>query len=120
MGRPLIAHPKVLSVPFCALWRKSLVRKAFRCNALNTGMIATTFHDTFSTDEALDCLEAIAKEFPNAYVGASTVLSADQSKEVIRRGARFIVSPGLDAAFVNVAKAGDVLILPCTSPAPRC
>ncbi len=48
------------------------------------------------TDAALDCLEAIAKEFPEAHVGAGTVLSADQSKEVIRRGATFIVSPGLD------------------------
>ncbi|MEP3891471.1 MAG: bifunctional 4-hydroxy-2-oxoglutarate aldolase/2-dehydro-3-deoxy-phosphogluconate aldolase [Hellea sp.] len=64
------------------------------------------------TDAALDCLEAIAKEFPKAHVGAGTVLSAEQSKEVIRRGASFIVSPGLDEASVNVAKAGDIPILP--------
>lgn len=63
------------------------------------------------TDAALDCLEAIAKEFPNTHVGAGTVLSADQSKEVIRRGASFIVSPGLDAASVDVAKAADIPIL---------
>ena len=44
------------------------------------------------TDAALDCLEAIAKEFPQAHVGAGTVLSAAQSQEVIRRGASFIVS----------------------------
>ena len=64
------------------------------------------------TDAALDCLEAIAKEFPKAHVGAGTVLSAEQSKEVIRRGASFIVSPGLDEASVNVAKAADIPILP--------
>jgi len=69
------------------------------------------------TDEALDCLEAIAKEFPHAHVGAGTVLSADQSKEVIRRGATFIVSPGLDAASVDVAKAADIPILPGISTA---
>lgn len=69
------------------------------------------------TDAALDCLEAIAKEFPNAHVGAGTVLSADQSKEVIRRGASFIVSPGLDAASVDVAKAADIPILPGISTA---
>lgn len=69
------------------------------------------------TDAALDCLEAIAKEFPKAHVGAGTVLSADQSKEVIRRGASFIVSPGLDAASVNVAKAADIPILPGISTA---
>jgi 2-dehydro-3-deoxyphosphogluconate aldolase/(4S)-4-hydroxy-2-oxoglutarate aldolase len=69
------------------------------------------------TDEALDCLEAIVKEFPHAHVGAGTVLSADQSKEVIRRGATFIVSPGLDPASVDVAKAADIPILPGISTA---
>lgn len=64
------------------------------------------------TDAALDCLEAIAKEFPQAHVGAGTVLSADQSKEVIQRGASFIVSPGLDPASVKVAKDADLPLLP--------
>jgi len=64
------------------------------------------------TDAALDCLEAIAKEFPNAHVGAGTVLSAELSQEVIQRGASFIVSPGLDEASVKVAKGADVPILP--------
>jgi len=64
------------------------------------------------TNAALDCLEAIAKEFPNAHVGAGTVLSAEQSHEVIRRGASFIVSPGLDAASVQVANAAQLPILP--------
>lgn len=64
------------------------------------------------TDAALDCLEAIAQEFPQAHVGAGTVLSADQSKEVIRRGATFIVSPGLDPASVKVAQEADIPILP--------
>jgi 2-dehydro-3-deoxyphosphogluconate aldolase/(4S)-4-hydroxy-2-oxoglutarate aldolase len=69
------------------------------------------------TDAALDCLEAIAKEFPEAHVGAGTVLSADQSKEVIRRGATFIVSPGLDPASVKVAKDANIPILPGISTA---
>jgi len=64
------------------------------------------------TDAALDCLEAIAKEFPKAHVGAGTVLSADQSQEVLRRGATFIVSPGLDEASVRVANDAGVPILP--------
>ncbi|MEP3890951.1 MAG: bifunctional 4-hydroxy-2-oxoglutarate aldolase/2-dehydro-3-deoxy-phosphogluconate aldolase [Hellea sp.] len=69
------------------------------------------------TDAALDCLEAIAKEFPEAHVGAGTVLSADQSKEVIRRGASFIVSPGLDPASVAVANEAGIPILPGISTA---
>jgi len=64
------------------------------------------------TDAALDCLEAIAKEFPKAHVGAGTVISAAQSEEVIRRGATFIVSPGLDPASVKVAQDKNIPILP--------
>lgn len=69
------------------------------------------------TDAALDCLEAIAKEFPDVHVGAGTVLNADQSKEVIRRGASFIVSPGLDPASVKVAQDAGLPILPGISTA---
>lgn len=69
------------------------------------------------TDTAMDCLEAIAKEFPQAHVGAGTVLSADQSKEAIRRGASFIVSPGLDPASVKVANDAGIPILPGISTA---
>ena len=64
------------------------------------------------TDAALDCLEAIAKEFPNAHVGAGTVLNADQCQEVIRRGATFVVSPGLDPASVELAQSQNIPILP--------
>jgi len=69
------------------------------------------------TDAALECLEAIVKEFPDAHVGAGTVLSADQAKEVIRRGASFIVSPGLDPASVDVANEAGLPILPGISTA---
>lgn len=69
------------------------------------------------TDAALECLEAIAKEFPHAHVGAGTVLSAGQAKEVIRRGATFIVSPGLDPASVEVANDAGLPILPGISTA---
>ncbi len=72
----------------------------------------TVIEVVLRTDAALDCLEAIAAEFPDAHVGAGTVLSADQCKEVIRRGAKFIVSPGLDEASVHVANDAGLPILP--------
>lgn len=64
------------------------------------------------TDKALDCLEAIAKEFPQVHVGAGTVLNGDQSQEAIRRGAGFIVSPGLDLSSIKVAHTAGIPILP--------
>jgi len=71
----------------------------------------TVIEVVLRTDAALDCLEAIVKEFPDALVGAGTVISAGQSKEVIRRGAKFIVSPGLDEASVDVANEARLPIL---------
>ena len=64
------------------------------------------------TDEALHCLDAIVAEFPDVHVGAGTVLSAEQAKEVIARGASFVVSPGLDDPSVHVAQAENIPIFP--------
>ena len=64
------------------------------------------------TDAALDCLEAIVKAFPNAHVGAGTVVTPDQAREVIRRGATFVVSPGLDAEIVQICQEANIPVLP--------
>lgn len=50
---------------------------------------------TLRTDCALAAIEAIAKAFPEAVVGAGTVLSPDDAKAAADHGARFAVSPGL-------------------------
>ncbi|WP_017931120.1 bifunctional 4-hydroxy-2-oxoglutarate aldolase/2-dehydro-3-deoxy-phosphogluconate aldolase [Robiginitomaculum antarcticum] len=64
------------------------------------------------TDAAMDCLEAIAKDCPDAITGAGTVLSLDHAKEVIKRGATFVVSPGLDEEVVKYCQSKNVPILP--------
>ena len=64
------------------------------------------------TDEAFECLEKIAKEFPDVQVGAGTVLSADHAKRTLDCGAKFIVSPGLTDGVVEVAFSNDVPVLP--------
>jgi len=45
-------------------------------------------------------------------VGAGTVNSAVQAREAISAGARFIVSPGLAPAVVEVAKAAGLPVIP--------
>lgn len=64
------------------------------------------------TDAALKCLEAILREFPDAHVGAGTVLGSDQAQDVIARGAKFIVSPGLDEPSVKIAQTHQIPIFP--------
>ena len=66
----------------------------------------------FRTDRALECLQAVAEEVPDAIAGAGTVLSATQAQAALDHGARFIVSPGLDDDVVAVAKDNNVPIYP--------
>ncbi len=64
------------------------------------------------TDAALDCLETIATEAPEIVVGAGTVLSLRQAEEAKRRGARFIVSPGLNEEIVCFCQSNEMDVFP--------
>ncbi|MGH8034366.1 MAG: bifunctional 4-hydroxy-2-oxoglutarate aldolase/2-dehydro-3-deoxy-phosphogluconate aldolase [Lysobacterales bacterium] len=64
------------------------------------------------TDAALTCLSEIAEKVPGAIVGAGTVLTAEQARVALRSGAKFIVSPGLNAEVVKVARASGVPVFP--------
>jgi len=68
----------------------------------------------FRTDRALECLQAVADEVPEMVAGAGTVLSAEQAIAALAHGARFIVSPGLDAGVIAVAREHRVPIYPGT------
>lgn len=71
---------------------------------------------TLRTSAALASIEAIAKS-GTSIVGAGTVLDAEQVRTAHAAGARFIVSPGLDAAVVATARALDLLVIPGVSTA---
>jgi len=64
------------------------------------------------TDASLECLAAIASELPDLHTGAGTVLSAAQAEACIERGARFIVSPGLDDDVVAAAESRGIPACP--------
>lgn len=64
------------------------------------------------TDTAFDCLETVTKKYPNLPVGAGTVLSAAQAEKAIAKGAKFIVSPGLNEGVVSTAKGHGLPVLP--------
>jgi 2-dehydro-3-deoxyphosphogluconate aldolase / (4S)-4-hydroxy-2-oxoglutarate aldolase len=49
---------------------------------------------TLRTPVALGCIEAIAREVPEAVVGAGTVRNASDAQAAAMAGARFVVSPG--------------------------
>lgn len=56
---------------------------------------------TFRTDAAEDSIRAIAKKFPEMFVGAGTVLTTEQADRAVDAGAKFIVSPGLNPKVVE-------------------
>ncbi|MBW3871071.1 bifunctional 4-hydroxy-2-oxoglutarate aldolase/2-dehydro-3-deoxy-phosphogluconate aldolase [Neisseria meningitidis] len=62
-----------------------------------------TLEITLRTPVGLDAIRLIAKEVPNAIVGAGTVTNPEQLKAVEDAGAVFAISPGLHE---SLAKAG--------------
>ena len=67
---------------------------------------------TLRTPVALACIEAIAKEVPEAVVGAGTVRSASDAQAAAMAGARFVVSPGYTRAVGKACHDLGVALLP--------
>jgi 2-dehydro-3-deoxyphosphogluconate aldolase / (4S)-4-hydroxy-2-oxoglutarate aldolase len=67
---------------------------------------------TFRTGVALEALAAIAREVPEAIVGAGTVLDETQLRQALDAGARFGVSPGCTAALAKAVRASGLPFLP--------
>jgi 2-dehydro-3-deoxyphosphogluconate aldolase/(4S)-4-hydroxy-2-oxoglutarate aldolase len=68
----------------------------------------------FRTDRALECLRSVADEVPDMIAGAGTVLTAEQARQAIDNGARFIVSPGLDEQIVATCQEAGIPVYPGT------
>jgi len=67
---------------------------------------------TLRTPAACDAIAAIAREVPDACVGAGTVLSAEDLARALQAGAKFIVSPGTPATLADALAACGVPALP--------
>lgn len=67
---------------------------------------------TLRTDAALDAIALIARELPQAVVGAGTVLNSDDYARAVHAGARFIVSPGLTEGLIQAARTHAAPLLP--------
>lgn len=67
---------------------------------------------TFRTECAPEALALIAKKFPDALIGAGTVINAEQCEKAIRSGAKFIVSPGLSSNVDAICKKHNITYIP--------
>lgn len=67
---------------------------------------------TLRTPQALSCIEAIARDVPEAVVGAGTVRSAADAQACAMAGARFAVSPGYTHAVGQACRDAGLALLP--------
>ena len=67
---------------------------------------------TLRTPQGLACIEAIAREVPEAVAGAGTVRTAAEAAAVAKAGARFAVSPGYTRAVGQACKDAGLPLLP--------
>ena len=67
---------------------------------------------TLRTPQALACIEAIARDVPNAVVGAGTVRTPADAQAASMAGARFAVSPGYTRAVGQACRDAGLALLP--------
>ena len=67
---------------------------------------------TLRTECALEAIKKIIKEVPEAVVGAGTVTSVEQLKQVTEAGVEFIITPGITDAILKAAVEGPVPVIP--------
>ena len=67
---------------------------------------------TLRTPQALACMEAIARDVPEAVLGAGTVRSQADAQAAVNVGARFAVSPGYTSALGQACRALGLPLLP--------
>ena len=72
---------------------------------------------TFRTACAEEAIRLAAKNFPDMYIGAGTVINVEQCKKAIDAGAKFIVSPGLSTEVALYCKEKGITYYPgCVTP----
>ena len=73
----------------------------------------TVLEVTFRTEAAAPAIAAIAREIPDAVVGAGTLVRPNDISHALEAGAKFLVSPGLVPELVATGLAiSDVPYLP--------
>ena len=67
---------------------------------------------TLRTPAALDVISIIAKELPEAIIGAGTVTNRAMLQQCQDAGAKFAISPGLTKDLLQAGKEGDIALIP--------
>lgn len=66
----------------------------------------------YRTECAPKALEEIVNKYPDFTIGAGTIINAEQCKDAIKKGAKFIVSPGFSDSVLKVCQENNIPYLP--------
>jgi 2-dehydro-3-deoxyphosphogluconate aldolase/(4S)-4-hydroxy-2-oxoglutarate aldolase len=72
----------------------------------------TVLEVALRTPAAMGAMAALAKTFPDACIGAGTIVEADQIRAAVDAGAGFLVSPGVTPRLIDAATRSPVPFLP--------
>lgn len=67
---------------------------------------------TLRTECALDAIAKIAEQVPEAIIGAGTVISPSQFRDVEAAGAKFVISPGVTDSLLRHAETSGMPFIP--------
>ncbi|KTD75530.1 bifunctional 4-hydroxy-2-oxoglutarate aldolase/2-dehydro-3-deoxy-phosphogluconate aldolase [Legionella waltersii] len=67
---------------------------------------------TLRTSIAVEAIRLLAKKFPQALIGAGTVINPDQLQEIEEAGAKFAISPGLTNDLLAAGKTMTIPLIP--------
>jgi 2-dehydro-3-deoxyphosphogalactonate aldolase len=70
------------------------------------------FEVPLNSPQPFESIATLARTFPNAIVGAGTVRTEDEVRQVHAAGGRLVVSPHFDARVVRTATSSGMLCLP--------
>jgi len=81
------------------------------CQALVDGGIRV-LEITLRTPHGVKAIEQVRKAIPQAWVGAGTVTSIAQYREVESAGAQFVITPGVTEAILEFGVTSEASLLP--------
>jgi 2-dehydro-3-deoxyphosphogluconate aldolase/(4S)-4-hydroxy-2-oxoglutarate aldolase len=111
-ARPLLAQSPVIPV----LTIRDVDSAVPLARALVAGGLPV-LEVTLRTPAALDAIRAIAREVPEAIIGAGTIVHERDIQPATAAGSQFLVSPGTPAALAEALAQVPVPVLPgCASP----
>lgn len=84
------------------------------CRALVDGGVRV-LEITLRTPHGLRAIEQIRKAIPEAWVGAGTVTSISQYRQVEAAGAQFVITPGVTEAILEFGVTSEASLLPGVS-----